>query len=92
MFLFQHYIFSSIIHYFFVALMVLLWVRIILTWFRLSDSNPIVLFLARCTDPIIVPIRKRIPPVGFLDISWIFAFVALIIMQMVLLQALPSGW
>ncbi len=81
-----------LINFFFVALIVLLWVRLILSWFRLSDSNPIMLFLARCTDPVIAPIRKRIPPVGFLDVSWIFAFVALNIMRTLLLQALPFEW
>jgi YggT family protein len=80
-----------VIHYTFIALIVLMIARWILSWFRLSEGNPIMLFLARCTDPFIRPIRRRIPPVAFLDMSWIFAFVALYIMQFILIQALPVG-
>jgi YggT family protein len=93
MFLLQHSIVYHVIYYFFTALIVLLIARWILSLFRLSDSNPIMLFLMRCTDPLVVPIRRRIPPVGgFLDVSWIFAFVAIYIVRALLLQALPAGW
>ncbi len=78
-----------IIHYFFLALILLILARWILSWFRLPESNPIMLFIARCTDPVILPFRRRIPPVMFLDMAAIFALVALYIMQFVLLQALP---
>jgi uncharacterized protein YggT (Ycf19 family) len=47
------------------------------------------LFLIRCTEPIIVPFRRRIPAVGILDMSWIFAFVSLYIVQALLQQAIP---
>jgi len=92
MFLLEQNILHTVIYYFFAALWVLLFVRFILSWFRLSDSNPIMLFLMRVTEPYIVPIRRRIPPVGPLDVSWFFALSALIIMQALLLQALPPGW
>lgn len=92
MFLLQHYILYDVISYTFGILIVLMFVRWILQWFRLSEGNPIMLFLARCTDPFILPIRRRIPPVGYIDISWFFAFAALFIMRAVLLQALPAGW
>lgn len=92
MFLLQHDIVYDLISYTFGILIVLLFVRLILSWFRLGEGNPVMLFLARCTDPFIVPIRRRIPPVGFIDISWFFAMVALGIMRLLLLQALPVGW
>jgi uncharacterized protein YggT (Ycf19 family) len=92
MFLLQHNILHLVINLFFGALIALMFVRWILSMFRLSDSNPIMLFLVRCTDPVIAPIRKRIPPVGFLDVSWFFAWAALSIMGILLTQALPPGW
>jgi uncharacterized protein YggT (Ycf19 family) len=92
MFLLQHFILYNVINIFFGALIVLMIARWILTLFRLSDSNPIMLFLIRCTDPLIVPVRKRIPPVAFLDISWFFVWSGLLIMRILLLQALPYGW
>lgn len=92
MFLLQLNILHFAIKYVFVALIILMLARWILTMFRVSEGNPIMLFLIRCTDPLIAPIRKRIPPVAFLDISWFFVWTALIIMQALLLQALPVGW
>lgn len=92
MFLLQHFILYNVISYFFTGLIILLFVRWILSWFRLSESNPIMLFLVRCTEPVIAPIRKYIPPAGFIDISWFFAWSALLIMRVLLLQALPYGW
>ncbi len=82
-------VFYLIVRYTFIALMVLMIARWILSLFRLSDGNPIMLFLTRCTEPVILPFRRRIPPVSFLDMSWIFAFVSLIIMQTLLDQAIP---
>lgn len=92
MFLLQHYILYNVIKYFFTALIILMIARWILTLFRLNEGNPIMLFFVRCTDPLIVPIRKRLPRMPFLDISWFFVWTALIIMQALLLQALPPGW
>ena len=82
-------IFYLIVRYTFIALMVLMIARWILSLFRLSDGNPIMLFLTRCTEPVILPFRRRIPPVSFLDMSLIFAFVSLIIVQTLLEQAIP---
>ena len=82
-------ILGNIIHYTFLVLIVLMLARWILSLFHLSEGNPIMLFLTRCTEPIILPFRRRIPPVGILDMSWIFAFVSLYIVQALLLQAIP---
>lgn len=82
-------IFYLIVHYTFLALVVLMIARWILSLFHLSDGNPIMLFLTRCTEPIILPFRRRIPPVSILDMSWIFAFVSLLIVQTLLEQAIP---
>ena len=82
-------VFYLVIHYTLLALIVLMIARWILSLFHLSESNPIMLFLTRCTEPIIVPFRRRIPPVSILDMSWIFAFVSLIIVQALLEQAIP---
>lgn len=92
MFLLEHNILHEVISLFFGLLIVLLFVRMILSWFRLQDGNPIMLFLARTTDPLIVPFRRRIPPVMFLDTSWLFAWAFLYIFRIVFLQALPLGW
>lgn len=91
MFLLQLGILHSLIQLFFGALIIMLFARMILSYF-LNPANPVLLFLVRCTEPLAVPIRKRIPRTPFLDVSWLFVFVGLFIMRALLLQALPIGW
>ncbi len=92
MFLLQYNILHTLVSVFFGGLIILMFVRMILSWFRLGDGNPVMLFLMRCTEPFISPIRKRLPPMPFFDVSWLFAWTALIVMRALLLQALPAGW
>jgi uncharacterized protein YggT (Ycf19 family) len=92
MFLLQHDIVHDIINLFFAALIILMFMRFILSFFNLGESNPIMLFVVRCTEPFIAPIRKRIPPVWVLNVAFFFAWAALDIMRTLLLQALPPGW
>ena len=43
-------------------------IRIVFSWV-MDHSNRILRFLVRLTDPILVPFRRLIPPIGMLDIS-----------------------
>ncbi|MBV9256594.1 MAG: YggT family protein, partial [Ktedonobacteraceae bacterium] len=44
-------------------------------------------------DPFISPVRRIVPPVGFIDLSFIITLFLLIIMSQLLQQALlSSGW
>jgi YggT family protein len=67
-------------------------VRAIASWFRIDERFAFIRFLARITDPFIDPIRRIVKPVGFFDLSFLIAWFMLSIMQVLLLQALPSGW
>jgi YggT family protein len=44
-------------------------VSVALSWLRLSPENPVVRFVAALTEPVLAPIRKRLPAVGGLDLS-----------------------
>ncbi len=67
-------------------------VRMFASWFRIDERYAIIRFLARITDPFILPLRRLIPPIGILDVSFIVAWFLLTIIQALLLQALPVGW
>lgn len=66
--------------------------RVIASWFRMDERYAFVRFLAYLTDPFLLPIRRFIPPVGFLDMSWIIATFMLQTVQLLLLQSLPATW
>src|SRR4051812_19551243 len=69
-----------------------MFLRMILSWFRLDERYAFIRFLAKFTDPFILPIRRLIPPVGMFDIGWIAAFFLLSIVHALLLQSIPEGW
>ena len=63
-------------------------VRVLLTWFPNVDmGNPVLSTVSSITDPYLNAIRGLIPPLGGLDLSAILAFVALSLMQQLLVSA-----
>lgn len=54
---------------------ILIFIRIIFSWGMVSYSNRIMRFLVNVTDPLLVPLRRMLPPFGMLDLSPIVAFI-----------------
>ena len=54
---------------------ILIFMRIIFSWGMVSQRNRIMRFLLNVTDPLLVPLRRMIPPFGMLDLSPIVAFI-----------------
>lgn len=54
--------------------------RIIFSWF-MSFMNPVMRFLMRLTDPILVPFRRLMPPVMMFDISPIIVLLIIWFLQ-----------
>lgn len=74
------------------AYIVVLLIRIVLTWFPINPWSPmarVVRVLAAITDPVLVPVRRVLPPLTLggasaIDLSPIVVFVALEILISVL--------
>ena len=49
-------------------------------------------FLIRATDPLLLPLRHMIPPLGMFDISPIVAFVIIWLFQGAIRMTLLRGW
>jgi len=54
-----------------------IFIHIILSWIAPGTYNPATAFLAMLVEPVLRPFRRVIPPLGGLDISPIFAIIAL---------------
>jgi len=65
----------------------LILIRALISWVNPDQYNPVVQFLYRMTEPILQPIRRLLPPMGF-DISPIIAFFAIIFLQAFLVASL----
>jgi len=57
-----------IINFFVQLITLLIIVKVFLSYF-LSPFHPLRVYLDKIMDPILIPIRKLIPPVGMLDLS-----------------------
>jgi len=55
-----------------IALTLYLWIviiRALISWVNPDPYNPIVTFLHRVTDPVLIPIARALPPMGGMDFS-----------------------
>ena len=59
----------------------LIFMRIVFSWGMVSYSNRLMRFLVDATEPLLGPLRRIIPPLGMMDISPIFAFLILWLLQ-----------
>jgi YggT family protein len=62
--------------------------RALLSWVDPRQQWAISRVLADITDPVIAPLRRVIPPIGMIDISFIVAILLLQVLQRLLVQAL----
>jgi len=69
-----------------------IFIRIICSWFAVSYANRLMRFVFRSTEPLLAPLRRTIPPVGMFDISPIVAFLILWLLQAAVAGTLLRGW
>lgn len=66
-------------------------VRIIFSWGRVSYTNRVMRFLVDVTEPLLGPLRRIVPPLGWLDISPIVALLILWLFQQAIAGTLLLG-
>ncbi|MCC7024758.1 MAG: YggT family protein [Thermomicrobiales bacterium] len=62
--------------------------RALLSWFDPRMQWGISRILADVTEPIMAPLRRVIPPIGMLDISFIVAIILIQVLERLLIQAM----
>ena len=67
-------------------------IRIIFSWGMVRYANPVMRFLVNATDPLLVPLRRMIPPVGMFDLSALAAFILIWLFQQAIAGTLLIGW
>ncbi len=77
-----------------VLLTIYLWLiiaRALLSWVNPDPYNPIVRFLYQVTEPVLAPIRRRLPLVfGGLDLSPLIVLLAIVFLQQFLVPTLKQ--
>ena len=62
--------------------------RAVISWVNPDPYNPIVRFLINVTEPVLYPIRRRMPNLGGIDFSPLIVIFAIIFIQNFLVQSL----
>ncbi len=66
-------------------------IRIVFSWAMIGYTNRIMRFLVDATEPLLGPLRRVIPPLGWLDISPLVAFLILWLFQAAVAGTLLRG-
>jgi YggT family protein len=69
----------------------IIFVRVIYSMADVSYMNPVMRFLYNTTEPLLGPLRRRLPPVGRFDISPIVALIILWLLQAAISATLLRG-
>ena len=60
---------ATLLIYALYALIILILVRVVFSYTSPYPNNPVYLFVFRVTEPILGPVRRRLPPVSGIDLS-----------------------
>ena len=66
-------------------------IRIVFSWGRVSYTNRVMRFLVDATEPLLGPLRRMIPPLGWIDISPIVALLILWLFQSAIAGTMLRG-
>ena len=80
--------FAYILEILFTIYSFMLMVRVFGSWFPQLAQSQFMRFIAFYTDPYLNVFRRIIPPLGIMDISPMFAFIALQMIQWILFSTL----
>ena len=69
----------------------LITIRIVFSWGRVSYTNRLMRFLVDVTEPLLGPLRRMIPPLGWMDISPLVAILILWLFQAAVQGTLLRG-
>lgn len=68
-----------------------LMLRFLLAWVRADFYNPVSQFLVKITNPVLVPLRRIIPPVGGVDMASVVLMLAVQMLGIALILLLRGG-
>ena len=79
---------ATVIYYLLTIYMWIIIIRSLISWVNPDPYNPIVRFLYQATEPVLYPIRRRLPFMGGVDLSPIIVLLIIIFLQVFLVKTL----
>lgn len=71
-------------------LLILVFARAVISWVQPDPYNPIVQFLTQTTEPILRPIRRRLPYTPGIDLSPLVVLLLIVFLQSFLIRSLSE--
>ena len=81
---------AVIISYLLTIYMWIIIIRALISWVNPDPYNPIVRFLYQITEPVLYPIRRRLPFMGGIDLSPIVVLLIIVFLQAFLVKTLSE--
>jgi YggT family protein len=80
----------SAVNLLFTVLWLAVLARVLFSWIRPDPYSPFVRIIVQITDPILMPLRRVIPPLGMIDITPMVALIGLSIIQQIVVGLLAG--
>ncbi|MEM7562833.1 MAG: YggT family protein [Pseudomonadota bacterium] len=68
--------------------LIAIFIQVILSWINPGNYNPMIGLVHKIAEPVLKPIRKMLPSMGGLDLSPLFAMLALLVARMLIVPPL----
>jgi YggT family protein len=78
----------GLVRFLFELYAVILFVRVVLSWVQMDPNNQLVRIVYQLTEPLLAPIRRRLPQGGGMDFSPIVAFIGLLVVEWIVITVL----
>ena len=77
---------SLIINIFLFAILI----QVIISWINPGSYNPVLSLIHSLTEPLLAPVRRRMPDMGGLDLSPMVVIIGLVVLEMLLIPPLKD--
>ena len=77
---------SLIINIFLFAILI----QVIISWINPGSYNPVLSLLNSLTEPLLAPVRRRMPDLGGIDLSPMVVMIGLVILEMLLIPPIKT--
>ncbi len=79
---------ADLIGFTLIVMLVLILVRVILSFVGSDSRHPVIPLIAQLTEPVLAPIRRRMPGLGGFDLSPMIAILAIALLRALVVQPL----
>ena len=69
---------------------ILILARVVISWVSADRQNPLVSFIVDSTEPMLAPIRRKMPSLGMLDLSPLVLLFGVILLQYTVVHSLQD--